>query len=73
MVRRDANRRSSKGEISLLLRASIMLLVGENHVRKRSNESEGHMLYTHSNGGRGRGRARGRFGRKTEAIEEPSK
>ena len=39
-----------------------MLLVEENHVRTRSNESEGHMLYTHSNGGRGRGRARGRFG-----------
>ena len=31
-----------------------MLLVEENHVRTRSNESEGHMLYTHSNGGRGR-------------------
>ena len=36
-----------------------MLLVEENHVRTRRNESEGHMLYTHSNGGRGRGRARG--------------
>ena len=30
-----------------------MLLVEENHVRTRSNASEGHMLYTHSNGGRG--------------------
>ena len=39
-----------------------MLLVEENHVHTRSNESEGHMLYMHSNGGRGRGRARGRFG-----------
>ena len=27
-----------------------MLLVEENHVRTMSNESEGHMLYTHSNG-----------------------
>ena len=32
-----------------------MLLVEENHVRTRSTASEGHMLYTHSNGGRGRG------------------
>ena len=39
-----------------------MLLVEENHVGTRSNASEGHMLYTHSNGGRGRGQARGRFG-----------
>ena len=39
-----------------------MLLVEENHVRTRNNGSEGHMLYTHSNGGRGRGQARGRFG-----------
>ena len=39
-----------------------MLLVEENHVRTRSNASEGHMLYTHSKGGRGCGRARGRFG-----------
>ena len=35
-----------------------MLLVEENHVRTRSNASEGHMLYTHSNGGRGSNRAR---------------
>ena len=39
-----------------------MLLVEENHVCTMSNASEGHMLYTHSNGGRGRRRARGRFG-----------
>ena len=40
-----------------------MLLVEENHVRTRSNASEGHMLSTHSDGGRGRSRARrGRFG-----------
>ena len=39
-----------------------MVLVKENHVRTRSNELEGHMLYTHSNGGRGRERVRGRFG-----------
>ena len=32
-----------------------MLVVEENHVRTRSNASEGHMLYTYSNGGRGRG------------------
>ena len=37
-----------------------MLLVEENHVRTRSNASEGHMLYTHSNGGRGQfGQGRG--------------
>ena len=40
-----------------------MLLVEENHVRTRSNASEGHMLYTHSNGGRGWfGQGRGRWG-----------
>ena len=43
-VQRDANRRSRKGVIE------------ENHVHTRSNASEGHMLYTHLNGGRGRGR-----------------
>ena len=32
-----------------------MLLVEENRMRTRSNASEGHMLYTHSNGGRGCG------------------
>ena len=32
-----------------------ILLVEENHVSTRSNATEGHMLYTHSNGGRGRG------------------
>ena len=37
-----------------------MLLVEENHVRTRSNSSEGHMLYTHSNEGRGRERGRAR-------------
>ena len=39
-----------------------MLLVEENHVCTRSNESEGHILYTHSNGRRGRRQARDRFG-----------
>ena len=39
-----------------------MLLVEENHVWTRSNASEGHMIYTHLNGGRGRGRARRQFG-----------
>ena len=39
-----------------------MLLVEENHVRTRSNASEGHMLYTHLNGGRGCKRVRGGFG-----------
>ena len=32
-----------------------MLLVEENHVQSKTNTSEGHMLYTHLNGGRGRG------------------
>ena len=35
-----------------------MLLVEENHVRTKSNASEGHMLYTHSDKGRGHSRAR---------------
>ena len=40
----------------------FILLVEEKHVHTRSNASEGHMLYMHSNGGRRPEGARGRFG-----------
>ena len=36
----------------------LMLLVEENHFRTKINTSEGHMLYSSSNGGRGRDHGR---------------
>ena len=42
-----------------VLNLQSMLLVEENHVRTRSNASEGHVLYTHSNRRRGHRQYRG--------------